>query len=188
MPGESHLKTGQQSGAGLIEVSISLLVLSIGVLGLGSLQISAKRMGFEATQRTEAAALAMDLFERLRANRVALSEYAVADLGSTDGSALPIPLVDCGDDACSPSQLAGWDLWNLEQALEGATSGNSEGGLVRPTACITIIGRKVTVDISWQGFRGLGEQEPELGCGAGRYGSGDTHRQWLSMTSWIGEE
>ena len=179
---------GQQSGAGLIEVSISLLVLSIGVLGLGSLQISAKRMGFEATQRTEAAALAMDLFERLRANRVVLSEYAVADIGSADGSNLPIPLVDCAGDACSPTQLKVWDLWSWERALDGATSGNSEGGLVRPTACITIIGRKVTVDIAWQGFRSLGEQEPGVGCGAGRYGSGDSDRQWLSMASWIGDE
>lgn len=178
----------QQSGAGLIEVSISLLVLSIGVLGLGSLQISAKRMGFEATQRTEAAALAMDLFERLRANRVALSEYAVADIGSAGGSSLPIPLVDCAGDACSPNQLKVWDLWSWERALDGATSGNSEGGLVRPSACITIIGRKVTVDIAWQGFRSLGEQEPDVGCGAGRYGSGDSDRQWLSMASWIGDE
>ena len=86
----------RQGGAGLIEVAISLLVLAIGALGLGSLQISAKRMGFEATQRTEAAALAMDLFERLRANRVALPEYAVADIGSADGSNLPIPLIDGG--------------------------------------------------------------------------------------------
>lgn len=179
---------GQQSGAGLIEVSISLLVLSIGVLGLGSLQVSAKRMGFEATQRTEAAALAMDLFERLRANRIALPEYAVADIGSADGSNLPTPLVDCGDDACSPGQLQQWDLWNWERALEGATSGNSEGGLVRPTACITITGRNVTVDIAWQGFRSFGEQEPDVSCGAGRYGSGDSDRQWLSMTSWIGDE
>lgn len=180
--------SGRQGGAGLIEVSISLLVLSIGTLGLGGLQISAKRMGFEATQRTEAAALAMDLFERLRANRIALPEYAVADIGSTDGTDLPVPLVDCRDEACSPSQLKGWDLWSWEQALDGATSGDFEGGLVRPTACVSITGRKVTVDIAWQGYRAVGEQEPGVSCGFGHYGPGDANRQWLRMTSWIGEE
>lgn len=177
-----------QSGAGLIEVSVSLLVLSIGTLGLGSLQISAKRMGFEATQRTEAAALAMDLFERLRTNRVALPEYAVADIGSAAGSDLPEPLVDCADSACSPSQLTGWDLWNWERALDGATSGDSEGGLVRPTACVSVTGRRVTVDIAWQGFRAVGEQEAGVSCGAGLYGPDDADRQWLRMTSWIGDE
>jgi type IV pilus assembly protein PilV len=177
-----------QSGAGLIEVAISLLVLAIGALGLGSLQISAKRMGFEAAQRTEAAALAMDLFERLRANRVALLEYAVADVGSADGANLPIPLIDCGDDACSPTQLKAWDLWGWEQALDGATSGNSEGGLVRPTACIAIAGRKVTVDIAWQGYRALGVSSEGGSCGAGSYGLDDSDRQWLRMTSWIARE
>ena len=179
---------GRQCGAGLIEVAISLLVLSIGALGLGGLQISAKRMGFEATQRTEAAALAMDLFERLRANRVALAEYAVADIGSADGSNLPTPLVDCGEDACSPSQLNVWDLWSWEQALDGATSGNSEGGLVRPTACVTITGRKVIVDIAWQGYRALGVSGEGGSCGAGSYGPDDSDRQWLRMTSWIAQE
>jgi type IV pilus assembly protein PilV len=179
---------GHLRGAGLIEVSISLLVLSIGVLGLGGLQISAKRMGFEATQRTEAAALAMDLFERLRANRVALPGYAVSDLGGADGSNLPKPLADCADNACSPTQLTDWDLWNWERALNGATSGNMEGGLVRPAACVTITERKVTVDIAWQGFRAVADQDPDVSCGMGHYGSGDTDRQWLRMTSWIGEE
>ena len=41
----------RQRGAGLVEVAIALLVLAIGALGLGSLQITAKRMGHEAIQR-----------------------------------------------------------------------------------------------------------------------------------------
>tara|TARA_R110001592_G_scaffold215025_2_gene468334 strand:+ start:114222 stop:114770 length:549 start_codon:yes stop_codon:yes gene_type:complete len=182
------LRPWRQIGAGLIEVSISLLVLSIGALGLGSLQISAKRMGFEAIQRTEAAALAVDLFERLRVNRVALPDYAVANIGGADGSNLPAPLADCGTNPCSPTQLQGWDLWNWEQALDGASSGNSEGGLVRPTACITMKGREVIVDIAWQGFRAVGEQNQQISCGVGLYGSDDMDRQWLRMTSWIGAE
>ena len=187
MPRKPDLMIRHQRGAGLVEVSISLLVLSIGALGLGTLQISAKRMGYEAIQRTEAAALAMDLFERLRANRVALPAYDSVGMGDAAGSQLPVPQSNCSDVSCSPAQLNAWDLWQWEQALNGATSGNSEGGLVRPTACVTVIGRRVTLEIAWQGFRALGAGEGG-NCGAGSYGPNDTGRQWLQMTSWIGEE
>jgi len=182
------LSAAGQRGAGLIEVSISLLVLSIGTLGLGSLQIAAKRTGFEATQRTHAAALAMDLLERMRANRAALPDYAVAGIGSAAGASVPAPAVDCGSDPCSPVELQHWDLWHWEQALDGVTSGDGEGGLVRPMACITMNGREVTVDIAWQGFRAVSEQNLNVRCGVGRYGPGDAERVWLRMTSWIGEQ
>ncbi len=185
MPG---LMLWRQRGTGLIEVAISLLVLSIGTLGLGSLQISAKRMGYEATQRTEAAALAMDLLERLRANRAVLPAYSTAGIGGTTGGRLPQLVVDCGGGSCSPAQLNVWDLWQWERALEGATTGDSEGGLVRPVACVTVSGRRVTVEIAWQGFRFLGVSADGGSCGTGSYGAGDADRQWLQMTSWIAEE
>jgi type IV pilus assembly protein PilV len=40
-----------QSGVGLIEVLIAVLILAVGILGLAQMQLSAKRAGFEATQR-----------------------------------------------------------------------------------------------------------------------------------------
>lgn len=178
----------RQRGAGLIEVMISLLVLSIGTLGLGGLQITAKRTGFEATQRSEATALAMDLFERMRANREALPDYAVAGIGSATGASLPVPAVNCASGPCSAIELKQWDLWNWEQALDGVTSGNSEGGLVLPMACITVAGREVTLVIAWRGFRAVGEQAADVRCGLGRYGQDDADRVWLRMTSWIGAQ
>jgi type IV pilus assembly protein PilV len=188
VPDRLALKDYLQRGAGLIEVSVALLVLSIGAVGLGSLQISAKRMGFEAVQRSEAAALAMDLFERLRANRVALAGYGVVNVGDASGIHLPEPPANCGESVCSPVQLGAWDLWCWEQAVVGATSGSSEGGLVRPAACVTVSGRRVTVEIAWQGYRALAIQDQGISCGDGLYGPGDANRQWLQMTSWIGEE
>ncbi len=177
-----------QRGVGLIEVSISLLVLSIGVLGLGSLQISAKRMGYEAIQRTEAAALAMDMFERLRANRVALLAYGTAGVGEASGSQLPTPPTDCNGGSCSPAEMNNWDLWQWEQALDGVATEGRAGGLVRPTACVTVSGRHVMVEIAWQGFRSLAVPTQESLCGAGNYGPGDANQQWLRISSWIGED
>jgi type IV pilus assembly protein PilV len=184
----SDLRPRRQRGAGLIEVAISLLVLSIGALGLGSLQLAAKRMGYEAIQRTEAAALAMDLFERLRANRVALPAYGTTGIGAGSGAQLPAPPVACDGGRCSAAQMSGWDLWQWERALDGAGTGARAGGLVRPTACVTVTGRRVIVEIAWQGFRPLSVPAQENACGLGNYGADDADRQWLQVSSWIGEE
>lgn len=176
-----------QCGAGLIEVSISLLVLSIGALGLGGLQITAKRIGYEAIQRTEASALAMDILERMRVNRAALSAYSTVALGEASGAQLAVP-TDCDDGGCSSLNVAAWDLWQWEQALDGATTGSLAGGLVRPLACVTINGRRVVVEITWQGFRTLSTPPGESSCGDGDYGPDEGGRQVLRMSSWIGED
>lgn len=182
------LSTAGQSGAGLLEVSISLLLITVGSLGLGGLQVSAKRMGYEAIQRGAAAALALDLLERLRANRTQLAAYTAVQLGEGAGSDLPAPPADCDAGSCSPQQLAAWDLFQWEQALDGVSTSGQAGGLVRPTACVTVSGRRVTVEIAWQGYRPLAAPGQERPCGAGNYAPDDTDRQWLGMTSWIGQE
>ena len=69
----------QQRGVSLIEVLVTLILISIGLLGTASLQILSKRSNFEAAQRTTAAHLANDLFQRMRSNRQALVDYLDAD-------------------------------------------------------------------------------------------------------------
>ena len=183
-----RLNGSSQRGAGLIEVSVSLLVLAIGVLGLGGLQISSKRMGYEAIQRGEAAALAMDLLERVRINRAELAAYSTEGLGQGSGVQSTEPEADCGAGACSPAQLNIWDLWQWQQALDGEPIEGGAGGLVRPTACVAVSGRQITVEIAWQGYRPLSAPVEQGDCGLGRYGADDADRQWLQMVSWIGAE
>lgn len=58
-------------GLTLIEVLIALLVLSIGILGLATLQTASLGFNAGASQRTQATMLASDMAERMRANRQA---------------------------------------------------------------------------------------------------------------------
>ncbi|WP_161599289.1 type IV pilus modification protein PilV [Reinekea blandensis] len=111
-----------QQGAGLIEVLVAMLVLAIGLLGFSAIQTQAMRMNFETMQRARAAALAEDLFDRMRAN----SQQAI----STDNylrdfdEDLPELIKDCAAEACTPVQMASWDLrrWmeNLQTVAPGA--------------------------------------------------------------------
>ena len=67
-----------QSGFGLIEVLVAVLVLAIGLLGMASLQSNSIQMTTGALSRTQALFLAEDIIERARANRDDAGSYGVA--------------------------------------------------------------------------------------------------------------
>src|SRR5450432_1621543 len=62
-------------GFTLIEVLISLVILSIGLLGLGLLQADSLKSSFSADQRTIATNMAYQMVDMMRANRVLAFEY-----------------------------------------------------------------------------------------------------------------
>lgn len=63
-------------GVGLIEVMVALVVLSIGLLGVANLQLSGLRMTQEAYFHSQAAVLAQDIIDRMRANSAAVDSGA----------------------------------------------------------------------------------------------------------------
>ncbi len=58
-----------QRGFSLLEVMITAVILSLGLLGLVALQTHSKFASYEARQRTIASWLANDMVERVRINR-----------------------------------------------------------------------------------------------------------------------
>ncbi|HEX5651163.1 MAG TPA: type IV pilus modification protein PilV [Steroidobacteraceae bacterium] len=87
------MKTGRRyKGAGftLVEVLIALIVLSIGLLGIAAMYVETLRANRSALVRTQAIALASDLADRIRSNRVPANNYtgsgvnaqAIADLAA----------------------------------------------------------------------------------------------------------
>jgi len=129
-------------GVSLIEVLISVLVLSIGILGMAGLQMSAKQTNFDALQRSTASGLVQDMVERMRANPGALSDYVADPV---------VPGTNCTITACGASDFAKWDRWEWKQLLSGASESN-RGGLVSPVGCITEASGDATVTITWTGI------------------------------------
>ena len=60
-----------EGGISLIEVLVAVVVLSIGLLGLAGLQASGMRVGQSSLYRSQAALLAYDMADRIRANAAA---------------------------------------------------------------------------------------------------------------------
>jgi type IV pilus assembly protein PilV len=156
-----------QRGVALLEVAIAIVVISIGAIGLAGMQLSAKRAGFEAVQRTYASGLAMDILERMRLNPGVLQSYGGITVGGAN-TPLATPGANCSGASCTEAQLVGLDLWAWEQALIGATetrAGASVGGLLNPTGCIVVNDRLVQVTIAWEGYETMTDPDASNDCG-----------------------
>jgi len=168
----------RQRGASMLEVLAAVFVLAIGLLGTASLQLTSKRSNLEARDRALATALAQGFVERMRMNPRALGTYTDAGLGrALDGASMPA--VDCSVD-CTDAQMAGMDLYDLEQALAGAAvqlGGNDVGGLSTPRVCVDGPdggAGTYTIAIAWRGLTRLSDPGiSACGQGSGNYDTAD---------------
>lgn len=60
-----------QRGMTLVEVLVTLVIISIGLLGVAALQLTSLRNNYDSYVRSQAAVLAGDILDRMRANRTA---------------------------------------------------------------------------------------------------------------------
>lgn len=98
-------RRSSNDGFTLIEVLIALVVMSIGLLGLLALQMRTLHASDDAYLTSVANIQAMDLEERMRANRGALATY-MTDIGNPS----TIPSADCEKNTCVPADLANYDV------------------------------------------------------------------------------
>ena len=110
----------QQRGVGMVEVLVALVILAIGVLGFSALQLRAMEATAEATDRTMAMNLARDLAERIRINRLGLSDYVTAiNSASTTVTTICNGSAAAFKPSCSAETMAKYDSSEvLSKALE----------------------------------------------------------------------
>jgi len=105
------LPRGHQAGFTLIEVLVSVLILSIGLVGVAGLQAVSLKNNQSAFMRSQASALAYDLADRMRSN-VLSAETNLYDPGTAG------PVAGCvAPTGCTPQELAQNDLDEWETAL-----------------------------------------------------------------------
>jgi type IV pilus assembly protein PilV len=141
-------------GFTMIEVMVSLIILSIGLLGLAALQGTGYRFNSTAYQRTQATMVAYDLIDRMRANPTGVekNKYTVAgnSLAQTYWNTDPTE-TDCSTDTtCDYAALAAHDLVEWYNIVEALLPYDTEH---LPTIERNDVTRRVTITIRW----------PELG-------------------------
>ena len=123
-------KINNQKGFNLIEVMVSLVIFSIGLLGLAGLQQVGLTQNSTAMQRTLAMSQAYDILDRMRNNKA---------IDYTSASASNSP--NCITSACpAEADLANFDLYEWEQSLAQALP-NGKGFITGdPTGYIVYVG------------------------------------------------
>ncbi|MCF6190047.1 MAG: type IV pilus modification protein PilV [Cocleimonas sp.] len=113
----------KQSGFSLLEVLISMVILSVGLLGLGGLQVASLKGANNAHSRNVANMLVMELADRMRANPSGVRGgfYAVATQCATTETACR------GTTYCSGQDKAKFDLQEIFCGMD--TGSGREGGV-----------------------------------------------------------
>jgi type IV pilus assembly protein PilV len=141
-----------QAGMSLLEVLITTLVLSVGLLGLAGLQIAGMKTTHNSYQMQQATWMVHDLLERMRTNKT--GAYA----GNYNSPVPPAPPFTCGATptcaiatACTPVETAAIDL-NQVQCGTGGSGGvqNELMGATLTVACVAAGCREgVNINLRW---------------------------------------
>lgn len=205
MAATEHRPAPPQAGFTLIEVLVTLFILTVGLLGLVGMQVMAQRSELESYQRAQAMVLMSDIVDRINTNRKAATCYAVTTnagsgtpwLGSTAGSGADkynVAGYSCPDVAMNnaiAAERAKLDLQFIDSMLQGAAEqlgAGSVGAMIGARACIGFDSERqsFTVAVAWQGINQTwspalwpAANNPEVArnCAFERYGAGDNDRQ-----------
>lgn len=167
----AKLRVCHQEGVSLIEVLVTLLILSIGLLGLVGLQSRLQVSEMEAYQRSQALLLLSDMAGRMAANRNAAASYVT-------GASSPVGI----GSTCTTSMMSRKDVdmgeWcnALQGAAESIVSGGSAskvGAMVGARGCIESLGDgKYMITVAWQGLVPISAPPTSVACGATLYDGG----------------
>jgi type IV pilus assembly protein PilV len=104
-----------EAGASLIEVLVAILILSFGMLSMGSMMAYAVQMPKLAAYRATAANLAASHIERMRANPAG---FAADSYTETMTYNVSLPIVNpCAYPSCTPDSIATLDKNETNQAI-----------------------------------------------------------------------
>lgn len=128
-----------QRGFNLLEVLIAIVVLSIGLVGLGLLELKGVQYTRDSYARTQAAILSQSLADRMRANpEGAIGGLYVLSADEGDSGTFPSPPGSC----CSPADIAAQDhvAWWAEVT----------GNLANAQAAVTLDGdNNYNINLQW---------------------------------------
>lgn len=163
----------RERGATLIEVLVTIVILTFGLLGVAGLQVRMHLAQAESYHRAHAVLLMQDMVDRVNANRKnALSYVTAGALGAGN------PIQDCTGLTGAALDLCEWNNALLGTA-ESTASGQQAGGMIGARGCITSVvatmPREFVIAVTWQGLMPT-VAPASTTCGQGLYGDEQTRR------------
>jgi type IV pilus assembly protein PilV len=147
-----HISGARQShGVGMVEVLVTLVILSVGLLGTATLYVTSMQTKTTAQSRMQAVNLAADIADRIRANRLAGEDYELLDTTALTTA----PTASCTTTNCTRTQMAAVDLYLWSVAVLNTLPGSVSRSITVTTDPTLTTPTIYLVEISWT--------EPSLG-------------------------
>lgn len=163
---------GKMDGVSLIEVLMTLVIVSFGLLGLAALQGRATNAELESYQRGQALILLHDMVNRMENNPANADSYLT---GATPAG------TDAANAQCANLQeRAAIDLCEWSTLLQGASERagtQSIGAMINARGCVEATGveREYRISVVWQGM-GNTAAPANTDCGEDLYDSEESRR------------
>jgi type IV pilus assembly protein PilV len=144
---KQFVQLNKQQGFSLIEALVAFLILSVGMLGIASLQVLSLKAGSTAVMRTVAVMKVEEMMERIRNNPVQVNGYATASATGVNNG--------CNDYAtyksCTSAQMVQDDIYHWIEELKNRlpnTGVKASIAVLAPTPG-TLPAATVTVTVNW---------------------------------------
>ncbi len=146
-------------GFTLFEVLVAVIVLSVGLLGLAAMYISLLRNNQNSYLRTQAAVVAYDIVDRMRANPVGVSN---GEYNNIDSASLPDDPA-CIVAGCTTADLADYDVRDWSRNFVNVDSdADYIPALPSASGTVTRSGDVFTVTVNWIEMGSDGETSANL--------------------------
>lgn len=158
------LSSPAQRGTSLIEVLVTIIILTIGLLGLAGLQMRLQSSEMEAYQRSQAIMLVNDMAGRIASNRADAASY-VTGAGSPLGVGMTCPT------GATPQKIDANEWCNALQGAAETMGGGQVGAVIGGRGCVEDLGNnEYLITVAWQGMTPVSAPAPA--CGQGLYNGG----------------
>lgn len=178
-----------QGGAAMIEILVSIVITTFGLLALAGLQTKMNAALMESYQRSQAITLLQDMAQRIQTNLDQAASYVSGSAFGTGHS----PASNC----LTGATRAAVDLCEWSKALKGAAEtagGESVGAMIGARGCVEQIQAPnpaagvcepgiYRVTVAWQGLNST--VVPAVSCGANQYGSDDSLRKAITTQVFV---
>lgn len=153
----------RQRGASMIEVLVTLVIVSFGLLGLVGLQTRLQTSEMESYQRSQALLLLGDMANRIATNRNNASGYVTTS-----------PLGAGMTCTSSTSTVVERDRSEWCNALQGAAETTNSGAtkvaaMIGGRGCVESAGSDYLVTVAWQGLTPISAPPTSVACGINSY-------------------
>jgi len=155
--GSLFMDRQQQTGIGMIEILVTVVILSIGFLVAGRMQIQGMRFNQGAYFQSQAFFIAHDMVNRMRTNSDGVVAGRYNNVATSADAANP----GCSNKPCDPEELALQDIYDLGAYFHArgdipnfVPALPSAGEIIAQASVRPLNADLYTVELVWAGVEG----------------------------------